>query len=155
MSGASRPKPLSTRASRRASTFSGSSASGCQTRGPGGKAKAVRHDANHDRRYTVDADGASEHAGVGAIAMAPDRSAENHDGNGTATVIVGNEIATEQGSLPQQREGVGRDVGADKSFQPDPLVAEVHRHFPHGAEAFECLAGGSPILKIGIGHAGA
>ncbi len=110
--------------------------------------ESFRHDANDNGRVVVYPNGLANDAGVAAIAVLPDAVAKDDDRGGARTIVIGNEVASQERGLAKQLEASRRDVGAGVALRRPALVAHVHRRAAVRGEAVERLGGFAPILEV-------
>ena len=94
----------------------------------------------------VDFDRPADDGRIAAVAVLPDAVAENDDGGRSWPIVLGQEVASEQGPLANQLEPVGRDERALKPLRRPSFVADVHDAAAEGGERRETCAsaGASP-----------
>jgi hypothetical protein len=117
------------------------------------KLHPLGHDADNRGRHVVDADRPAEDRRVGAVAQLPDAVAEDRDGRRSRLVVLREEIAAQERPLPDQSEGVGRDVRPLVTLGHAPFVAHVHRRAVERRQPAEALLRLAQVLEIEVRHA--
>ena len=121
--------------------------------GVGGESHALRHDADDYGRDVVDLDRLAENRRVAAVAVLPDRVAEDDDGRRFRTVFPGSKVAAQERWLTQQLERVRRDARTGESFGGAAGLADVHRRRREDRHALKRVRLGAPVLEIEEGDA--
>ncbi len=113
-----------------------------------GERLTAGHHADDRGRPAVDAKRAAEHAGIRAVARAPNSGADDDDGLRARALVGVDEIAAEGRRLPEHRERVGGEIRALHLFGQVTSVAEVHRRAAVAGEPGEMARLRPPLLQL-------
>jgi hypothetical protein len=118
------------------------------------KSHAWRHHAHDGGRERVDANRASKDVGIGTVATRPQRVAQHHHPSGFQRVILGEERAADERTLPNEVEQARRRPYARNLFRRARLFADVHRHTLKQGASRKGAGLSPPILEVEFGNSG-
>ena len=113
-----------------------------------GKVHALGHDADDGPGDVANPDGSPDDGGVAAIALLPQRVADQHDRRRAPRPFAGRKVASEHRRYAERLEEVRRDVAAGDQVRDQALVPDVEGSAEYPRHARERAGGRAPVLEV-------